>query len=245
MNEKIFYLSKKIKLCGILNKVNKSDEIVIICHARTSSKDSRPTTLLADRLSKQKINNFRFDFIACGESSGNISDYTVTNMVNNLNDTLYKMKEKYGFDQFILIGCSMGARIVSLVDYNQFNIKKIILWYGALDYFRKIFNMPSKKEKIAKKQGYYQIEKGIKLSYNYFVDERKYFAYKNLYKWDVSKLFIHGTNDSYVNYKSSLKISKKCKNSKLILIKGGDHGFHTEDDLKFAIQETINFIQND
>ena len=90
MNEKIFYFSKKIKLCGILNKVNKSDEIVIICHARTSSKDSRATTLLAEALSKSNINNFRFDFIACGESQGNISDYSVSNMVNNLNDTLKK-----------------------------------------------------------------------------------------------------------------------------------------------------------
>ena len=245
MNEKIFYFSKNIKLCGILNRVNKSNEIVIICHARASSKDSRVTTLLAESLTKHNINNFRFDFIACGESQGNINEYSVTNMVNNLNDTLKEMKHSYGFKNFILIGCSMGARIISLVDYNKFNVKKIILWYGALDYFRKTLNMPSKKEKLAKKQGFYQIEKGFKLSYNYFVDERKYYAYKNLYKWNVPKLFIHGTNDPYVNYKSSVKVSKRCKNSKLILLEGGDHGFHNENDMKFAIQETINFIQND
>lgn len=117
------------------------------------------------------------------------------------------------------------------------------MWYGALDYFRKILNLPSKKEKIAKKQGYYCIEKGIKLSYNYFVDERKYFAYKNLYKWDVPKLFIHGTNDSYVNYKSSVKVSKKCKNSKLILIKNADY-VHDEYSMNLALKETINFIIN-
>ncbi len=245
MNKKLFYFSHKIKLCGILNKVNDNKELVIICHARTSSKDSRPTTLLAEALSKNNINNFRFDFIACGESQGNICDYSVTNMVDNLNDTLKEMKNNYGFQTFILIGCSMGARIVSLANYNQFNIKKIVLWYGALDYFRKIFNRPSTKEKIAKKQGYYEIEKGVRLSYNYFVDERKYFAYKNLYKWNVPKLFIHGTNDPYVNYKSSVKVSKKCKNSKLILVKDGDHGFHNEDDMKLALQETINFIQID
>ena len=244
MNEKLFYFSGKTKLCGILNKVNNTNELVIICHARTSSKDSRLTTLLANMLSKSNINSFRFDFIACGESSGNISDYTVTNMVNNLNDTLYKMKVDYGFKDFILIGCSMGARIISLVNYNQFNIKKIVLWYGALDYFRTIFNLPSKKEKIAKKQGYYCIEKGIKLSYNYFVDERKYFAYKNLYKWEVPKLFIHGTKDPYVNYKSSIKVSKKCKNSKLVLIQNADHGFHDENSMNLALKETINFIIN-
>ena len=244
MNEKLFYSSDNTKLCGILNKLNNTNELVIICHARTSSKDSRPTTLLAEALSKNNINNFRFDFIACGESSGDISNYTVTNMVNNLNDTLYKMKKDYDFENFILIGCSMGARIISLVNHNQFNIKKIILWYGALNYPQKIFNLPSKKEKIAKKQGYYCVEKGIMLSYNYFIDERKYCAYKNLYTWEVPKLFIHGTNDHYVNYKSSIKVSKKCKNAKLILIKNGDHGFHNEDSMNLALKETINFIIN-
>lgn len=124
MNEKLFYFSGKTKLCGILNKVNNTNELVVICHARASSKDSKPTTLLADMLSKSNINNFRFDFIACGESSGNISDYTVTNMINNLNDTLHKMKLDYGFKDFILIGCSMGARIISLANHTRFNIKK-------------------------------------------------------------------------------------------------------------------------
>ncbi len=244
MEEKLFYDSGKIKLCGILDKVNNTNELVVICHARSSSSHSRPTTLLASALSNANINNFRFDFVACGESSGDISDYSVTNMVNNLNDTLDKMKTDYGFENFILIGCSMGARIISLVDHKKFNIKKIVLWYGALDYFRKPFNLPSKKEKMAKKEGYYCIEKGIKLSYNYFVDERKYFAYKNLYKWNVPKLFIHGTNDPYVNYKSSLKVSKKCKNAKLVLIKNGDHGFHDEESMKLALKETLNFIIN-
>ncbi len=244
-DKKIFYFSGKTKLCGVLNQVNDTKKIVVICHARTSHKDSNSTLLLANALSQANINNFRFDFIACGESEGDISDYTVTNMVANLNDTLLELQKDFNFKDFILIGCSMGARIVSLVDYKKFNIEKIILWYGALNYYRRIFNLPSKKEKIAEKKGYYEIEKGKKLSYNYFVDERKYVAYKKLFKWDVPKLFIHGTKDQYVNYKSSVKISKRCRNSKLILIQNGDHGFHDEKTMNLALQETINFIQND
>ncbi len=243
MNEKIFYASGKNKLCGILNKVNTSDLLVVICHARASSKDSKPTTLIAESLTKTNINNFRFDFLACGESTGDTLNYAVTNMLINLEDTLQKMKEDYGFNNFILIGCSMGARIISLINHKHFYISKIILWYGALNYKFKLFNLPSHKEKIAKKQGYYPIEKGIKLSYDYFVDERKYFADKNLSKWDVPKLFIHGTNDPYVNYKSSVKVSHKCQNAQLILIKNGDHGFHNEECMNLALEETLKFIQ--
>ena len=244
MEEKIYYQTSGVKLCGILNQVNDSKEIVVICHARTSSKDSRPTTLLGKRLSENRINNFRFDFIGCGESEGNQFDYTVTTMINNLNDTLSMLKEKYGYNKFILIGCSMGARIVSLVNHTDFDIKKIILWYGAIDYGRGILNLPSKKEKIAKKKGFYQGENNWKFSYDYFVDERKHCAYKELYKWDVPKLFIHGTSDPYVNYKSSLKVSKKCKNGKLLLMQNGDHGFHNEEHMEKALNKTILFVKD-
>ena len=163
---------------------------MVICHARTSSKDSRPTTMLANFLTNKNINNFRFDFISCGESDGDYKDYTVSNMLSNLEDTLEILNEK-GFSKFILVGCSMGGRIISLIDEKLYNIDKLILWYPALDYGRGIFNFPSKKEKIAKKTGFYKIENGCELSYEYFVDERKYYAYKELYKKHCPKLFIH------------------------------------------------------
>ncbi|MDD2435106.1 MAG: alpha/beta hydrolase [Bacilli bacterium] len=245
MEEKTFYSTyNNYKLCGVLNKVNGDNEIVVICHARTSSKDSRPTTKLANRLTENKINNFRFDFISCGESDGDYNEYTITNMLTNLNDTLALLKEKYNFENFILIGCSMGGRIVSLVDTNKFNINKIILWYGAIDYGRGLLNIPSKKEKQAKKNGYYPINNGWKLSYEYFVDERKYRSYKTLSKLSVPLLFVHGTFDPYVTYKSSVNTSKKCKNAKLVLINGGDHGFHNEEHMNIALDKTISFIIN-
>lgn len=244
MEEKIYYptINNK-KLCGILNIKNEGKEIVVICHARTSSKDSRPTTMLANFLTNKNINNFRFDFISCGESDGDYKDYTVSDMLSNLEDTLEMLNEK-GFSKFILIGCSMGGRIISLIDEQLYNIEKLILWYPALDYGRGIFDIPSKKEKIAKKQGFYQIEKGCKLSYEYFVDERKYYAYKELYKKNCPKLFIHGTNDPYVPFTYSKKVSKKSLNSKLILIEGGDHGFHDETHMEEALEQTLKFILN-
>lgn len=233
-----------IKLCGILNKVNNSDEIVVICHARTSNKNSRVTTRLAEELSKDNINNFRFDFVACGESEGSYIEYTVSNMIKNLHDTLNLLKNKFNFKSFILIGCSMGGRIVSNVDLKKYDIKKIILWYSAIDYGRGLFNIPSKKEKIAKKNGFYLIENGWKLSYEYFKDERKYSTYKLLQKIDIPVLFIHGTSDPFVTYKSSLNTSKKCKKAKLHLIEGADHGFHNEEHIKEALDVTLDYIKN-
>ncbi len=241
--KKIFYPTyNNLKLCGIINKVNENDEIVVICHARTSSKDSRPTTRLAEELTKNNINNFRFDFIACGESDGDYTEYTVSNMIRNLQDTLDMLKNKYNYKSFDLIGCSMGGRIVSNVDLKSNDIKKIILWYPALDYGRRLINIPSKRERVAKKNGFYQIENGCKLSYEYFKDERKYKTYKLLRTISIPLLFVHGTADPYVSYKSSLNTSKKCKNAKLHLIEGADHGFHNDNHMLEALEVTLNFI---
>lgn len=243
--EKVFYSTyNNLKLCGILNQVDKNDTIAVICHARTSSKDSRPTTKLSEVLTKNNINNFRFDFVSCGESEGEYKDYTVSNMIKNLQDTLDMLKDRYGFKSFVLIGCSMGGRIVSNVDLNSYDIRKIVLWYSAIDYGRGLFNIPSRKERIAKKQGYYPIENRWKLSYEYFKDERKYTTYKRLQKIDIPLLFVHGTFDRYVSYKSSVNTSKKCKNAKLHLIDGADHGFHNDEHMKEALEVTLNFIKN-
>lgn len=246
MNNKIKYSTyNNYSLCGIINNVNDNKEIVVICHARTSSKDSRPTTRLAEELSKNNINNFRFDFISCGESDGEYAEYTVSNMIRNLHDTLYMLKKDYHYESFVLIGCSMGGRIVSNVNLNDYNVKKIILWYAAIDYGRGLFNLPSKREKIAKKNGFYQIENGCKLSYEYFVDERKYATYKTLPKINIPLLFVHGINDPFVRYQSSLNTSKKCKNAKLVLIDKADHGFHNEEHMVEALNKTIEFIKEE
>lgn len=245
LEEKIKYSTyNDLKLCGVLNKINDSEEIVVICHARTSNKDSRPTTELSKKLTLDGFNNFRFDFIACGESDEEYNEYTVSNMIRNLHDTLEMLNKKYNFSSFILIGCSIGGKIVSNVDITKYNIKKIILWYSAIDYGRYLLNIPSKKEIIAKRKGYYKIENGWKLSYKYFRDERHYKTYKKLRTLNIPILFVHGTNDPFVTYESSLNTSKKCKNSKLHLIDCADHGFHDEKHMKEALEVTMNFIMN-
>ncbi|NLC48095.1 MAG: alpha/beta hydrolase, partial [Tenericutes bacterium] len=231
-------------LVGILNKKNDNDEIVIICHARSSNKDSRVNTKLSNELNKNNINNFRFDFISCGESKADYKEYSITNMIKNLEDTINMLKNKYNYTKIILFGSSIGGKIVSLIEIEKYNVIKIILWYPSLDYNRTWMNLAGKKEKYAKKIGYYQFKNGTKLSYEYFKDERSYYTFKELRKQNLPVLFVHGTNDHYVEVKSSIKVSKKCKNAKLFLIEGGDHGFHKDDDMIKALNITVEFLLN-
>ena len=76
MEKQITYNDNNITLSGLLNINNSDNTIAIICHARYSNKNSKPTTAIAKKLNENNINNLRFDFVACGESSGDYTDYT-------------------------------------------------------------------------------------------------------------------------------------------------------------------------
>ena len=41
-----------------------------------------------------------------------------------------------------------------------------------------------------------------------------------------------------------MNISKKSPNSKLVIIKNGDHGFHNDKCMEEALKETISFLCN-
>ena len=131
---------------------------------------------------------------------------------------------------------------LSTKDIIRPHILKLIFVAPALDY--QVNYSIGKKEKIAKKQGYYLGEKNTKFSYEYFVDERKHKVFKLLKKWDIPKLFIHGQKDPFVNYECSFKINKKCKNSNFVLIDNGDHSFHDEKAMQELLQLVISYIKS-
>jgi pimeloyl-ACP methyl ester carboxylesterase len=55
---------------------------------------------------------------------------------------------------------------------------------------------------------------------------------------------VHGTGDSMIPHQLSEKVASLCKNSKLVIIENGEHGFiDSEKSLKTAIDATINFVK--
>ena len=59
---------------------------------------------------------------------------TISKEILDLKNTINMLKEK-GYKEFVLLGGSFGASIVSLFPYSETNdIKGIVLWYGALNY---------------------------------------------------------------------------------------------------------------
>ena len=159
MKEKIFYNSNsEIKLCGILNKVSNDNKIVIMCHGIRGNKEERKSfSKLSEELAYHKINSFRFDFRAHGESSGEDKEMTINGEKKDVEGTIHMLEQK-GFKEFILLGASFGASIISLLNYSMYDsIKGLIFWYGALDYKVITDNSLFSKEnwELAKKIGYF------------------------------------------------------------------------------------------
>ena len=68
-------------------------------------------------------------------------------------------------------------------------------------------------------------------------------AYKEVMKFEIPILFVHGSEDTTVKYKKAVKMSKKVKHGTMCLIGGGDRGFTNDRHLKKAIKETVRFLE--
>lgn len=251
MNENKIFIKNRYgnKLCGVLNIISDDESMTIICHARGSHKDSRATLNISKTLTENNINNFRFDFTSDGESEGNELDVNDTKLCEDLESVIEYFTKK-GYKDFILIGASLGGRIISLIDTDKYNVKKMIMWYPAIIYkniFKRIKNklFRKKEEKIALKEGYFLMHDRKKMSLEYLEQERKMDYYKKAISISVPVLIIQGSGDPFADYHNAIKISQNNKNAKLILIENENHGFKKDDkNLKYACDETLQFIKD-
>ena len=251
--EKIYYKSiNGLRLCGILTETGLRDKMIIMCHGIRGTKDECGAfTLLSEKLYEKGYSSFRFDFNGHGESEGKDLDMTITKEIIDLESTV-KMLERKGYKEFILLGASFGAGIVSLFPFEKYNcIKAIVLWYGCLDYdyvrFGNLFTDENMKQ--AEKDGYYvsrSINTGeeFKFGLDLFKETYKYKPYEKLINNNLPKLFVHGDSDNVLPYEISANVSKKCNNSTLKLIKNGNHTFmNSQNTINEAIEVTIDFIK--
>jgi pimeloyl-ACP methyl ester carboxylesterase len=255
MEQKIFYDSTDgVKLCGLLSRVNDNNKIVVLCHGLNGNKTERNSfNPFVEKLQKQNINSFRFDFRGHGESTGNDFEMTPTKEVEDLEKTIEHLNS-IGFNEIVLLGASFGGSIISLLDYNKYNcVKALICWYGCLDYFYTIEaeGFFSKEHRdIAEKNGWFEVTskrtgRVFRLGKTLYDEVYKIVPYESLIKVELPILFVHGLIDNMVPYESSVKVSKMCKNAKLELIENGSHTFDNDvNALNKAIDVSIDFIKS-
>ncbi len=202
---------------------------VIICHGLFSSKESKKYLAIAERFTREGLAVIRFDFSGCGESSGSISETTVSRR-------LQELEEVAGFaschpelgDKFGLLGSSLGG-FICLVFASRHPVQAISVWATPYDLEEAGKNMP--KEKLAV------------LRQEFFADAEKYSLSSVLSKTGVVQV-IHGKKDAIVPWQHSKEIFSRVQEPKeLEIFPEGDHAMSGYDERDRAITVSLDWFK--
>ncbi len=211
---------------------------LIFSHGLFSSKDGYKITRIADTIIDSGFDLMTFDFTFSGESSGNITDISVSEEVEDLKCAIRFFKNK-GIEKIHLMGSSMGASVTILTaSTNMFEIESLILIATPVT-FTQLLPDKNKIEIDSLDHNGYTFITGIKVN-NRFIKELfeidMLAAIKNI---RIPSLLIHGKKDAVVdssNLDSFIRNSpSKCTS---IIIEDGDHNLTRDSDINL-ISENI------
>ena len=217
---------------------NKSLITIIFLHGLMSDIKSKKAKFLKKFVNKNKINLLLFEYSGHGKSSGQFTDFSIKNWIE---DSRLIVKNLIKKGKIILIGSSMGAWIgIVLIKYFHQRIKGFIGIAPAPDFTEELIwkklNIFEKnnirKNKIYKLKSshnnFYPITK------KFIFDGKKILILNKKIKCNFKVELLHGIRDSSVPWAYSINLIKTliAKKLKLTIIDDGDHSLSRVQDLK-------------
>ena len=217
---------------------NKSLITIIFLHGLMSDIKSKKAKFLKKFVNKNKINLLLFEYSGHGKSSGQFTDFSIKNWIEDSRSIVKNLIKK---GKIILIGSSMGAWIgIVLIKYFHQRIKGFIGIAPAPDFTEELI---WKKLNIFEKNN---IRKNkiykLKSSHNNFYPISKKFIFggkkililNKKIKCNFKVELLHGIRDSSVPWAYSINLTKTliAKKLKLTIIDDGDHSLSRVQDLK-------------
>jgi len=217
---------------------NKSLITIIFLHGLMSDIKSKKAKFLKKFVNKNKINLLLFEYSGHGKSSGQFTDFSIKNWIEDSRSIVKNLIKK---GKIILIGSSMGAWIgIVLIKYFHQRIKGFIGIAPAPDFTEELIwkklnifeknNM--RKNKIYKLKSshnnFYPITK------KFIFDGKKILILNKKIKCNFKVELLHGIRDSSVPWAYSINLTKTliAKKLKLTIIDDGDHSLSRVQDLK-------------
>ena len=217
---------------------NKSLNTIIFLHGLMSDIKSKKAKFLKKFVNKNKINLLLFEYSGHGKSSGQFTDFSIKNWIEDSRSIVKNLIKK---GKIILIGSSMGAWIgIVLIKYFHQRIKGFIGIAPAPDFTEELIwkklNIFEKnnirKNKIYKLKSshnnFYPITK------KFIFDGKKILILNKKIKCNFKVELLHGIRDSSVPWAYSINLTKTliAKKLKLTIIDDGDHSLSRVQDLK-------------
>jgi len=217
---------------------NKSLITIIFLHGLMSDIKSKKAKFLKKFVNKNKINLLLFEYSGHGKSSGQFTDFSIKNWIEDSRSIVKNLIKK---GKIILIGSSMGAWIgIVLIKYFHQRIRGFIGIAPAPDFTEELIwkklnifeknNM--RKNKIYKLKSshnnFYPITK------KFIFDGKKILILNKKIKCNFKVELLHGIRDSSVPWAYSINLTKTliAKKLKLTIIDDGDHSLSRVQDLK-------------
>jgi pimeloyl-ACP methyl ester carboxylesterase len=257
------------------NSSTKPKPIVIFCHGYKGFKDWGAWHLVAKKFAENGFFFLKFNFSHNGstieepidfpdlesfaennfskelEDLDRVLDYIVS--INDCENILLK-------ENISLIGHSRGSGIVLIKAEEDNRIKKVISWAGVCD-FKARFQEGTEAFLQWKKTGKTYVEnvrtkQKMPHNWQFYKDfknnEERLTIKRAVVNLKIPQLIIHGDEDPTVQLKEAKALHNWNSNSKLEVIKGGDHVFgamHPWDketlpkNLENVVEKTISFIK--
>ncbi len=262
MNKLVEFKNKEGEILRGIFSDKGSSEIVLCIHGFERTATTEPKfKRLSDKLSKNNISSFRFDFSGCGLSDGDFKDMTVEKLVQDLKSAIENIRKntnKVSIVTHSMAGCVLAMfknkypdtvfeKIVLISP--AFNQKELLRYYFAISLAKKedkniVLNWKNWTDYFSGEEdfekSYMSDDKFSKSNYfpkKYF-QENKELDYSSYFSGDEKNiLHIHGTKDRVVPLES---LNVKFKNS--LLVKDGDHDIELPPMQSQWIFKAVNFL---
>lgn len=222
---------KRIKINDIPSIIwgEKSNKVFIAVHGNMSNKEDEVIKILAENVVSKGYQLLSFDLPEHGERKENTNYLCkVQNCVKDLNSIMEYTKENY--NEVNLWACSMGAYF-SLLAYKNEKIKQCVFLSPVVNMKTIIDNMmlwSNTTEKELKEKQEVKTDFGQTLYWDYY----KYVKDNPITNWNKKTYILYGNKDNMQN-EDIIKNFSNNFNCDLSILDGGEHYFHTEEQLKF------------
>lgn len=226
---RVTFMRDGLKLVGDFEEVDQeSYDLAILMHGFTANRNTPLLKQIVSDLKAAGIASLRFDFNGHGESEGKFENMTVVNQVADANAVLETILKNPQVRNIYLLGHSQGGVVASLLAglYPDI-IKKLVLMAPAAALHNDALVGDTQGVTYDPKHIPTYIDyHGKRLGGFYLRTAQALHIYEQAQRYAGPVMVIAGTDDQVVDPMYAKKYNTLYANSRLELIKGGDHSFN-------------------
>jgi pimeloyl-ACP methyl ester carboxylesterase len=220
-------------LSATLNIPTNPHEVVILVPGLTRGRNSPTVKAIEAQLLRRGIGSLRLDLAGCGDSDGDMEEFTISRASQDILDSVKHLDDEWGIATFAACGVSSGATCVLAACLQ-------VSAFSAIALLAPVANYPVKRQNELGVEGiakwredgaveWTDREGGMhRLGWPFYVDSCRWvIGPSTVLRGDPSVLLLHGTEDTNTPLDHSLAISRIAKGSVTVFIPGADHFFGT------------------